>query len=364
MNGASPEQLTPANCANPRFGGPINGPTPPPDPLGNKSGAGSGGGGGSGGGTTETTVAADAGSSELAVGEVGAVKAVGGGSSERREPAPVAYDRPPSSPNDLLPVVLLLVLLVVPALLMRRPRPRPRHRRTRVMTSTRRAILAAVVVVTVVVLVAIVAKRGSDTSSSATGTTLGSTSTTATDSSSTSETTSTTDGSISGPTIPPPDPNEGGATGPRNAEGNSVMVPLTNLPADVTVDKKSGLSAGDTVTVHITAKSGSKIFGADARLCRDSPVIANSADYAPTQGGQCVAAPLSADSDAFVELQGSDPYTTLDVPFRVGTGTSSYQMQDGTEVSITCGPGHPCTLIVKLQVPDGFGFESFDLSFG
>jgi len=116
MNGAAPEQLTPDNCANPRFRGPINGPTQPPDRLPPKDS----GGGGGGGGTTATTVAGDAASGEVAAGQIGAVKAVGGGSTDHRPPAPVAYDRPGSSPNDLLPVVLLLVLLVVPALLLRR----------------------------------------------------------------------------------------------------------------------------------------------------------------------------------------------------------------------------------------------------
>ncbi|MGZ4715716.1 MAG: substrate-binding domain-containing protein, partial [Acidimicrobiales bacterium] len=93
MAGAAPEQLTPDNCANPRFRGPINGPTQPPDPLGVPGAAGSGGGGGAGDGSTATTVA-DAGATEVAAGATGAVKAVGGGSTDHRTPAPLAYDRP------------------------------------------------------------------------------------------------------------------------------------------------------------------------------------------------------------------------------------------------------------------------------
>ncbi len=42
MDGTAPEQLTADNCANPRFRGPINGPTQPPDPLANAA-AGQGG---------------------------------------------------------------------------------------------------------------------------------------------------------------------------------------------------------------------------------------------------------------------------------------------------------------------------------
>ena len=114
--------------------------------------------------------------------------------------------------------------------------------------------------------------------------------------------------------------DEVGTTGATNTDGNSIMVPVKTLPLDVKIDEKSGLSDGDTVTVHVSAKSGSKIYGADARLCRADAVIDNSADYAPTQGGQCIAAPLSSGSDAFVEQAGADPFSSLDLPFRVGTG--------------------------------------------
>ena len=57
------------------------------------------------------------------------------------------------------------------------------------------------------------------------------------------------------------------------------MMPVKTLPLDVKIDKKSGLSDGDTVTVHVQAKSGSKIFGADARQCQADPAIENSADW-------------------------------------------------------------------------------------
>ncbi len=121
MVGSAPEQLTPDNCANPRFKGPINGPTPPPDPQGNGVNLAPKGGDDSGG-STGTTAAAGDGATEVAAGAAGSVKAVGGGSTDHRDPAPLAYDRPGSSRNDLLPVVLLLALLLVPAILLRRPR--------------------------------------------------------------------------------------------------------------------------------------------------------------------------------------------------------------------------------------------------
>jgi hypothetical protein len=231
------------------------------------------------------------------------------------------------------------------------------------VSPTRKALLVAVVATFATLAVVVVATRGPDDSSAATDTSVPSSNvTTAPVVVDTTATTTAAPESGGSTTLPPVE--EGGANGPTNIEGNSIMVPVRNLPLDVGVDDTSGLSDGDTVTVQVTAKSGSKIYGADVRLCRGDAVIENTADFAPTQGGQCIAAPLSAGSDAFVELAGSDPFTSLDIPFRVGTGTSTYQMQDGTPVAITCGPGHPCTLVVKLQIPDGFGFRSFDLTFG
>jgi hypothetical protein len=228
--------------------------------------------------------------------------------------------------------------------------------------STTRKVVAAAAVVLVAIIVVVIATRGSDGSSAASGTSVpGSTSSTG----ASGATASTSPPDQGGPTTTAAaGPDGGGTTGATNPEGNPVMVPVRNLPLDVTIDKKSGLSDGDTVTVHVSARSGSKIYGADARLCAGGAVIENTADYAPTQGGQCVAAPLSPSSDAFVEQAGADPYSSLDLAFRVGTGTSAYQMQDGSSVSITCGPGHPCTLVVRLQIPNGFGFESFDLGCG
>jgi len=233
------------------------------------------------------------------------------------------------------------------------------------MTSAQKGLVAAAAVVVAIVIGLVIVSSGSDSPSSATGTTVGSSATSTSSATPGSDDPTPSTDPAGGPTTLPADPaDDGGTTGPTNPEGNSVMVPVKNLPLNVTIDKKGGLSDGETVTVHVTAKGGSKIYGADARLCQDGATIENAADFAPTQGGQCIAAPLSGSSDAFVEQPAADPFTSLDVPFRVGVGTSSYQMADGTPVSISCGPGHPCQLVLKLQIQDGFGFATFDLSYG
>jgi hypothetical protein len=223
---------------------------------------------------------------------------------------------------------------------------------------------AALAAVLLLVIVVVVATRGSDETSAATDSTAP-TSTSSTEAASGAATSTSTPSADPGGASPTTlaSGDEVGTTGATNTDGNSIMVPVKTLPLEVKIDDRSGLSDGDTVTVHVTTKSGSKIYGADARLCRADAVIENSADFAPTQGGQCIAAPLSSGSDAYVEQAGADPFSSLDLPFRVGTGTSTYQVQDGSSASITCGSGHPCTLVVRLQIPNGFGFQSFDLTF-
>jgi phosphate transport system substrate-binding protein len=116
MNGTAAEVLTPDNCANPRF---RNEPLPgsPPDPLQNVDPGALGAGGALlGGGSAQSGAAGGAGSanaagsetSESAVGEVGEVRAVGGGSTDTKPADPVEFD----GDNESLPVALPLAALV------------------------------------------------------------------------------------------------------------------------------------------------------------------------------------------------------------------------------------------------------------
>ena len=150
MTGKPAETLTKDNCANPRFGGTLGvGAAAPEDPLAGKppdalanggtvastggpgSRAATGGttGGSTTGGTTGGTTAggtlgsaANGASSSganvaAAAGRAGSTAAVGGGSTETRAAAAVAYNRPLPTSNST-PVLLLLLVLVVPLVLI------------------------------------------------------------------------------------------------------------------------------------------------------------------------------------------------------------------------------------------------------
>ena len=104
LTGQPAEQLSAANCANPRFSGSVGeGGGSPPDPLAGVASIGD-----VAGGIGATTT--DAG----AAGAAGATKSAGGGSTDWRKATPVAYTGPSIPTSNSLALVLLLVVMLLP----------------------------------------------------------------------------------------------------------------------------------------------------------------------------------------------------------------------------------------------------------
>ena len=135
------------------------------------------------------------------------------------------------------------------------------------------------------------------------------------------------------------------------------------VPADVEVSGASELRDGSEVTMRVTAKGGSEIYGFEAFLCAAGTTFELDADVRPDDTGNCVSKPLSAGTERYRQVKGSPPYQVVEAKFRVGVGTDTYLMTDGTAVTITCGPGYPCQLVLKIQYPNGFGFRPFALDY-
>lgn len=162
---------------------------------------------------------------------------------------------------------------------------------------------------------------------------------------------------------------DGSATDPSAGGAQDVNASaLTNrgrpLPLDVAVSNTSNLRDGSEVSLHVVPKAGSVIYGFEAFLCEGGTTFAGDSDIRPTLAGKCVSKPLSPDSDDYKEVPAAPPYQAADSTFRVGVGTDTYTMRDGKPVTITCGPGHPCQLVLKLQYPNDFGFAAYPLTFG
>jgi hypothetical protein len=218
------------------------------------------------------------------------------------------------------------------------------------MTARRRNLAlgaAALVVVAVIVAVAVsTGGSGSKGSSSASPTTSSkehsrSSDTGSTASSDPAPTTVTTGGSASNPTTPT----------------------TQALPLQVRATSTTGMHDGQTVTVTVTADPGSDFYDMDARLCAGTPAITNFYDFTPDPAGNCILHPLSPDSDNYVDAPVGPPYRTGTLTFRVGVGTARFTTENLQNVAITCGPGHPCQLVVRLQYPKAFGFRSFPVTY-
>lgn len=136
-----------------------------------------------------------------------------------------------------------------------------------------------------------------------------------------------------------------------------------SMPLKVSVSGNNGVRSGDVVKVRAEPNAGSQMYGVDARLCRGDVGISNEGAFRPTVGGNCIIDPISPGTDAVVNLENPTPDKGLDVEFRVGTGTTTFKTQSGKDATITCGPSNPCQIVLKLQYPNGFGFQGFPVTF-
>jgi hypothetical protein len=218
---------------------------------------------------------------------------------------------------------------------------------------TRNLLIGAVVVVVVVIVSLVATHSGHKASSSASPTTTARSSVTT---SGASSSTTAAVGSGPAPTTVTPSTNA-----PSGATTTTQPMPL-----QIKVSSTRGLRDGSVVTVTITADKGSEYYGLDARLCAatpTTPAITNLYNYIPDPAGYCILKPLSADSDAYLEAGTAPPNQTGTINFRVGVGTNTFTTENLQKVSITCGPGHPCQLVIRPEYPYGFGFRSIPLDY-
>lgn len=234
--------------------------------------------------------------------------------------------------------------------------------------SSRTYGIVAVVALVLVILIGgglFVARRGSSPSDAAgapSGTDTTSTTGAGVDPSAGASTTVAPTGGAPGGTVPAPTTTTSAAGADPTDSGFELPEP-DPLPLEVSLSSTSGLSDGDAVSVHVTPHDGSSIFGLEAFICKADASYLLDADIRPSQTGKCITRPLSESSNDYVKVGVDPPYESADLDFRVGVGSDRFATQQGDEVTITCGPGNPCQLVLKLQVPDSYGFQAYPLTF-
>jgi hypothetical protein len=145
----------------------------------------------------------------------------------------------------------------------------------------------------------------------------------------------------------------------------------TPLPVTATATTPTtGLVDGSIVHFHVDASGtvAGSIFGVEARICQQGADIQNSADFAPTTGGICATTALSATSQNFSSVGTAPPNLIADLDFKVGVGSSPLADVGSGPGTLTCGPGSPCTIWLKMLVPAGVApagqaYQHFDISF-
>jgi hypothetical protein len=157
---------------------------------------------------------------------------------------------------------------------------------------------------------------------------------------------------------------EGSSTGSGGNKGSTssttaVTTPPVSLPDKIQVSRTTGLHAGDLVTITVRADQGSQIFAVEMRQCRGGSTINNGGDWLPTVAGKC--APTLG--EGYKAVPGAPPFTSVTATYKVGTGSDTYKLDDGTSNTVTCDASHPCVLAVKYQIPNGFGFRTYPLTF-
>lgn len=222
--------------------------------------------------------------------------------------------------------------------------------------SARHALVAALVVAGLIAAIAVGFGGGGSPAARAEGDDASSTTTSAAGA---TDATSTTLADITTQTYFDPDelaPDERGPDGIRVLRGDRV-------PVQVGVPGLTGLRDGDAVRLHIEPDDGELLYSVDVRLCVPNIEITSDAVLSPELSGRCLLEPLTPNSDSVVRQRSASPDGPTDVTFRVGVGTGSWTRVDGQPASITCGPGHPCSLVVKFQIPYGYGYRVYPVTF-
>jgi hypothetical protein len=149
----------------------------------------------------------------------------------------------------------------------------------------------------------------------------------------------------------------------ETSNGVSTRPDTTPLPLASKVSNTTGLRNGDEVKVDATAESGSLLYGVEMRLCKEGTIIANDGDLLPTVAGQCASEALSPGGDGYKIVASEGDRTEVHTTYTVSTGTNTFPLDAGGTGSVTCDADHPCVLAVKYQIPDGFGFRTYPLTF-
>ncbi len=140
-------------------------------------------------------------------------------------------------------------------------------------------------------------------------------------------------------------------------------VPPPTLPVKVSMTSTKNLVDGQPVGIRIEANPDSEIYGFEARICTQDSTFRGLYDFFPTVTGTCAATALSPTSSEYLRVEGQAPYDVAEGSMPIGLGASTFTTEDDRQVTVRCDKNNPCKLVLMIQVPYGFGFQEFPLSY-
>jgi hypothetical protein len=133
-------------------------------------------------------------------------------------------------------------------------------------------------------------------------------------------------------------------------------------PIAVSVSSGARVSAGESVSITAQAPSGTVIYEVRAHLCLPGPNLRSGFDFG-FQGQRCTNVAVGGgDVEKIAAFPNGVASATIP-SFTIGAGTAHWIDELGYPGTITCGPGHPCDLAVRIEITRQTVFFTVPLCF-
>jgi hypothetical protein len=131
----------------------------------------------------------------------------------------------------------------------------------------------------------------------------------------------------------------------------------------VSVKPSTGVADGQTVAIHARASGGTVIYQLRAHLCQADSHVRTNFDFG-FEGQRCSNAALGqGDVEQTAEYGQGVSAADLDT-FKVGAGSVRWVNELGYPQILECGVGHPCDLVVRIQITNDTEFFTAPLCYG
>ncbi len=143
------------------------------------------------------------------------------------------------------------------------------------------------------------------------------------------------------------------------ANGAASALEGTAGPVTVSVTRPDG---GPAVNVKADAPGNVQIYEIAVHLCTHGANVRNSYDFG-YQGSACTNTAIGGgDAEKVASFANGVQSATLR-SFKLGVGTVQWVNELGYPYELTCGPGQPCDLVVRLQITDATVFFTAPMCF-